>query len=45
MIDACIYRLFGILLGVLVYQTLNHLFVRFTRAEFLKERNIYSFFS
>lgn len=45
MIDACIYRLFGILLGVLVYQTLNHLFVRFTRAEFLKERNLYSFFS
>lgn len=45
MIDACIYRLFGIILGLLLYQFINHLFRRNTREDFLYERNRYSFFS
>lgn len=43
-IDACIFRLLGILLGILLYQLINHLFRRYTHESFLYERNRYSFF-
>lgn len=45
MIDACIFRLFGIILGVLLYQLMNRLFRFYTREDFLYERNRYSFFN
>lgn len=42
--DACIYRLLGILFGILLYQLINHLFRIYTHTDFLYERNRYSFF-
>lgn len=45
MIDACIFRFFGILLGVILFRLLNRLFRFYTREDFLYERNRYSFFN
>lgn len=44
-IDACIFRFFGILLGIIAYKTINQLFRFYTREDFLYERNRYSFFN
>lgn len=42
-VDACIFRFFGILLGILFYQLMNWLFQLYTHEDFLCERNRYSF--
>lgn len=44
MIDACIFRLLGIIFGILLYQLINYLFRLYTHEDFLYERDRYSFF-
>ncbi len=43
-IDSCLYRFFGIFIGIMLFKLLNILFVVKTGEEFLVERNRYSFF-
>ncbi|MDK2808177.1 MAG: hypothetical protein PWP24_912 [Clostridiales bacterium] len=44
-IDAYIYHLIGFVLGVLLYQFLNHLSNRCLQSDFLADRSKYSFFN
>lgn len=43
-IDSCLYRFFGIFIGILLFNILNKIFLSKTGEEFLVERNRYSFF-